>query len=222
VLFALGLNDILHGSDQHCQDDWPIHVKNLQTEASRVFPSAKLCFILPFRGLPKASRDKCNDMQGKIKSLLPKFKRYLPPFMKGKVRDDGVHINEEGKELYKKFLQKHFVPITPQARSDTVPATVDRVGLPNGESFRVTQPGFPVLQHHPQDLYSQHRPHVPAASQHHPPAPVPYYQPQYPLDHQRSQVLREISNMATYMLGVQSYNPQQPHVNMNYMPTNPT
>ena len=207
VLFSLGTNDILHGGEQHCQEDWPIHVKSLQSEAARVFPKAKLCFILPFHGLPKSSPRESKDLEEKIKTLLPKFKRYQPPFMKGKVRDDGVHLNDAGKEAYMKFLRQNFAPQKPPPKN--VAAKGHDAGTANGEQFRMNRVEFPTLHQPPQEFSAPHPPPVG-------PVPVSYSQPRYSLD-QRCQVLRDISNMATYMLGLQGHIPQPPRVDMNYM-----
>ena len=203
VIFSLGVNDILH-SDQHCIDDWPIHAQKLQAEASRVFPRAKLCLIHPFHGLPKVSPDQCKDLEGKTKSFMPKFKRYQAPSMKGKVKVDGVHLNDEGMEVYMKFLQKNFTTVKPNSKSDTPPPTRDSgKDRSSGESFRVMKGEFPPLQPTPQ-----------YTNTHHPPPQVPpvFFGQQRSFLDPHSQVLREISNMATYMLGLRGFSPQQPHM----------
>ena len=206
VVFSLGINDILHGPDEHWSEDYSKHVKSLQTEASRVFPKAKLCFVLPFHGLPKASPDDCKDLEGKIKTLLPKFKRYQPPFMKGKVCEDGVHLSDAGMGLYKKFLQKTFIPRKPQPKSDTTTQVKNRdVVESHGEYFRVRQDEYPPLKPPPPASYFQ----CPPLAQ--PLVSAPYSQPRTYYD-PRSQVLSEIASMVQYMLGPRSYSPQRSKV----------
>ena len=168
VVYSISLNDFLH-SDQHCQADWPVHIKNLQTESLRVFPNAVICFVLPFPGLPSITNEQRKDLEGKLKLLCPKIKRYNPPSMRGKVSEGGVHINQAGKALYVRFLQKNF------SRHQPVITTSGRgVGVAtvvNSESFRLQQQDRPPLQQphvesfrvRPPDFPSTHQ--VPAAVQ---------------------------------------------------------
>ena len=125
VYLAIGVNDFLH-SDDHCLDDWPHHIKSLQTECLRVFPRAKLFFILPFRGLPSVPQSFLKELEHQLKTQAPKFKRLSSPFMRNKVDRGGVHINDKGKQHYLQFLQKvtGCTKVIEQARVDSSVGTV--------------------------------------------------------------------------------------------------
>ena len=112
VALSLGTNDWLH-KEQHCLDDNAKHMKALEMACKKVFPGAKISFILPFRGLPKVSEDFIKELDGEIKAHCPSFKRHNPPSMIGKVKDDGVHINWLGRRAYANFLMRVFTKCKP-------------------------------------------------------------------------------------------------------------
>ena len=117
LYLSLGTNDSLHEGD-HCSEDWPHHIKALQVECLRVFPKARLHFILPFKGITGVSITFIKDLEKLLKELCPKFKRHHPPSMYKKVVAGGVHINRDGKASYLSFLQRQLLGNKPAQKPD--------------------------------------------------------------------------------------------------------
>lgn len=109
VVWSLGTNDFLH-RDQHCPDDWQCHLENLIRETHRIFPYAKIGFILPFHGLPKIPQEVIKFMDESVKKItgVP-VKRYNVPSMRNKVQGDGVHITAEGAHVFEEFVRNTFL-----------------------------------------------------------------------------------------------------------------
>ena len=145
LYLSLGTNDSLH-SGEHCLEDWPHHIKSLQVECLRVFPRARLHFILPFKGLSGVPNSFIKVLEGLLREHCPKFQRLHPPSMINKVDNGGVHINPEGKTAYITFLQKVLVGKRPstntQGPTKNKPPKVK-------ESFRVRSAPAEVVSSHP-------------------------------------------------------------------------
>ena len=77
VIFSLGTNDFLH-RQQHCGEDWKVHLSNLFTEARRIFPNASIGFIKPFTGLPTVPNDYIKFLDDCLREVDPRVKRYSP------------------------------------------------------------------------------------------------------------------------------------------------
>ena len=113
VVFSLGVNDHLH-KKQHCPDDFTSHFSTLIEESKRVFCSATLHFILPFKGLPRVPLYHIQKIAELLKTNFPLVKRHEAPTMKGKVSvKDGIHINGEGAESLRAFLVSRFTSYKP-------------------------------------------------------------------------------------------------------------
>ena len=136
LIWCIGPNDCIHSGD-HCQADWPFHLKSLVDNSGRVFPNATVTFITPFKGLPKVPIEFVNYFIHELKELKPKVKSKLmwthAPSMKNKVSDDGVHLNHEGKDVYLDFLRKHFTKFkSPNSKSSTRSVTSQPLGAAQG------------------------------------------------------------------------------------------
>lgn len=195
IVWGLGTNDFLHRAE-HCEDDWPRYIKLLEIESQRIFPNAKICFILPCPGIPGVSDESRKELAGKIKSLCPSVKRYYPPSMRNHM-GRGVHMNSEGKGKFKSYLQKNFTNIKPGAKPSTLNSDI-----PNGA-------GGPIA--------GGYGYRVPLAQQYFPPQPPQFpglQPPQYSLPQgQQSTIpgVREISEALAYMLMLHRGGGPQPH-----------
>ena len=108
IIWSLGTNDLLH-KDQHCPDDWQFHLDSLFKETKRVFPRAKIGFVMPFHGLPSVPQSYIKFISDSVKNASPTVKRYTTPTMKNKVKGDGVHITAEGAHVFESYIKKIFV-----------------------------------------------------------------------------------------------------------------
>ena len=111
LVFTLGINDCLH-SDSHHLEETNRYFKGLEVEASRVFPNATLHFVLPYKGMVSrdASSFQQSDLENILKEQCPKIRRHIPPSLKGKVNDGGIHPSEAGNNTLTKWYSKIFVP----------------------------------------------------------------------------------------------------------------
>ena len=225
VVLSLGTNDELHKGD-HCADDWPRYVELLGTECARVFPSATITFILPFQGISGVSDDFRKHLEHTLKSLCPSIKCCFPPSMRKKMSAGGVHINEEGRSAYVRFLQKRFTRYKAPLKQESqigphnqvkYPAAAQEnpasnVGVGRNVSYRVGQQ-FPPLQFSappPTQMMYNH-------SQQFPPAQQGPMSQQFP-PAQQGPMLREISDAITHMIMLHRGGPQQPYSGMNFIP----
>lgn len=108
VVWSLGVNDALHGREQHCHEDYPKYVRALYTETKRIFPNASVHFILPFLGVKDVTVEYRKNLAQMLKSNCPKVVIHNPPSMQGMLASDGVHISETGRSTYTNFLAKRF------------------------------------------------------------------------------------------------------------------
>ena len=225
LVWCIGPNDYLHMSD-HCEKDWPYHLRSLVDNSARIFPNASVTFILPFSGLPSVPTEFNNEFHHQVKLLKPMVKPKVSwltaPSMKNKVQDDGVHLNRQGKEVFITFLRKHFTKIkNPNAYSvsSELSGGVTHRGpkrptrgsfrspssdssRPRRESFRVSQPDFPVL------------PNSGVATQQRSPAAPGQDQRQSPWhSDQEGQVLKELQEAISHMMMFRRFAPQQGAMN---------
>lgn len=156
VVFTLGINDCLHSASHH-QEETNRYFKGLEVEASRVFPNATLHFVLPYKGMVSrdASSFQQSDLQNILKEQCPKIRRHIPPNLKGKVNDGGIHPSEAGNNTLTKWYSKTFVP--PPTR------------VFNRNSGRKS-PGRPYSQAHIPPDTTASAPIVNYAPSHHPPS----------------------------------------------------
>ena len=184
VIWSLGTNDLLH-KDQHCPDDWQCHLESLFNETKRVFPKAKIGFVMPFHGLPSIPQSYIKFINDSVKDASPSVKRYTIPTMKKKVKGDGVHITAEGAHVFESFMKKTFLGHHQEQSRDqplTGPKQNESMGFP-GEVQNSSLDSHPV---HP--IHHNVRGHdVAGYGRNHylyPPPPIPnpmqYLRPQYP------------------------------------------
>ena len=113
----LGTNDALH-ADQHCAEERETYLASLERELHRVFPSAKITFMLPMRGLNhhKLSDEYIDGLHEALINTADHMEIVKSPNISGKTKPDGVHPDEAGRNELTKFLQKRFVPRKLQPR----------------------------------------------------------------------------------------------------------
>ena len=110
LVLSLGVNDHLH-QKQHCEDDFDRHFTTLIEESKRVFPSATIHFVVPFKGLPRVPGRHIEKVWDFLTNKFPEVKRHRAPSMEGKVQKrDGVHLTGEGHESLRDFLIERFTP----------------------------------------------------------------------------------------------------------------
>jgi hypothetical protein len=144
VIYSLGINDFLHRG-VHCFEEKPKYFKALQAESMRVFPNAELCFVLPFKGM--VGNDITDmvhkDLNQLLKENAPKFRRYNPPSLRGKVDSRGIHPNAAGQKVLTDFYSRQFVTKRPsvfqQGAGRVIPG-VTYAAAHHPESFRVNTP----------------------------------------------------------------------------------
>ena len=135
VIYCLGVNDALHGDQQHCQEDQDEQVKSLITETSRIFPNAQVHFILPFTGVKAVTPSFRRDLENRIKEKTPDVKVHFPPNMSKMLRADGVHLNSEGKQAYITFLSQRFSK--PKPKRPSAPVTVSAADNPPSQDNQI-------------------------------------------------------------------------------------
>ena len=109
VIYVLGTNDSLH-SEQHCEDDRPKYLKLLYSETARIFPKAKINFVLPFIGLKGVSNTFIDALERDIKLACPDMAVFRPPSMaRNKISIKGIHLNKSGRLSFIKYLRATFV-----------------------------------------------------------------------------------------------------------------
>lgn len=223
VIFSLGTNDYLH-LQQHCEDDWKVHLSNLLREARRVFPNASLGFIKPFTGLPSVPNEFIRFLDECLKEVDPQVKRYNSPSMNMKVKPDGVHLNDEGVKAFRDYLVYTFLGARSRPRSDQPPVRYPRQPsvvdndpvfnpssqntFPNGDYDRRQHMNSPPNQHNEPvrdpNFYSTFSDRSSFPS--HPPlavpplGAVPQCYMQYPQPNSHAQVLRDITEALAAMM----------------------
>lgn len=125
LVWSLGTNDGLH-SNEHCHEDFETHIKALYRESSRIFPQARISFILPFTGITGVSVQFTKELVSALKIHCPKMWRCRAPSMVDRMTRGGVHINAEGKRVYTNYLMKNFTKCTPQSNPQPRPPSQNR------------------------------------------------------------------------------------------------
>lgn len=108
LVWSIGLNDALHGQHQHHSKDYPDYVELLYSESMRIFPNAKMHFILPFTGIAAVTPEFIYDMTYLLQSRTPSVKILTPPCMTRRISRDQVHLNDMGVKEYVQFLSYKF------------------------------------------------------------------------------------------------------------------
>ena len=156
----MGTNDILH-QENHCCDEIPRYFKALEKECSRIFPSAILYFVLPYRGMPLVGNGAINDLERVLKTNCPKIRRLRPPDMYKLVDKWGIHPNKEGKLVLIEYFRRTFV--RPKQKIFSRDSGRQKLGTPYSQAH------LPVpLQYNPQhkaQLPQTHRDQQPDAEQ---------------------------------------------------------
>lgn len=165
LVFSLGVNDHLHVK-QHCESDWKYHFTNLIHESKRVFCSATIHFIVPFKGLPRVPSQHIEKIWDFLMNEFPDVRKHRAPSMEGKVQErDGIHLTSEGYETLRDFLVKRFTPrkkYKPNGNRQTA-ALSGRSDVSRGEnhtSYRVERDPGNVHEYQysrpPHSQYNQH------------------------------------------------------------------
>ena len=109
VIWCLGTNDALHEGDQHCSEDRLKYLRLLYSESRRIFPNAKIYFVLPFIGLKGVSKPFIDALERDIKSTCPDMFVSRPPSVRNKIGQKGIHLNRSGRLSFIQFLRSTFV-----------------------------------------------------------------------------------------------------------------
>ena len=100
VVFSISTNGALHGSDQHCADDREPHIKLLEQEAKRLFPNAKLHFLMPFGGSKGVSNSYITELRAAVANA-SQMTIHNPPNMDSMLKADGVHVTWKGETRFR-------------------------------------------------------------------------------------------------------------------------
>ena len=108
LIYVIGTNDQLH-TEQHVPNERINYIKTLYSESRRVFPNAQVNLVLPFGGT-KIDPSRIELLAKDITSASVGIKQYKGPNMHNKLSCDKLHMNAEGKSLFKEFLRSRFIP----------------------------------------------------------------------------------------------------------------
>lgn len=117
VVLVIGTNDQLH-SDEHKPSERIAYIKALYNHAHRIFPYAHVNIVLPFGGT-KIDYKSIEALAKDITEADVPIKQYRGPNMRRKLQRDNLHMNAEGKSLFKDFLRSRFIPQKPNTFSST-------------------------------------------------------------------------------------------------------
>lgn len=137
VYYGIGTNDALH-QEEHAPNERINYVKLLHKENQRIFPNAKLTFLLPPAGVNKVDIGYINSLASDIKEANVPIRQLRTPNMRGKVQlPNKVHYNDAGVRSVTDWIQK-ILPNRPRSfslnsgrRSDTTMFS----GNPRGEVY---------------------------------------------------------------------------------------
>lgn len=109
LAFGLGTNDHLHRG-LHPGEKQP-YITELDAAVKKVFPAAKVHFILPFTAIKGLSVAYIKSLGSDIKSSNVNWKVHIPPSMKGKlVSPHYIHLTPDGRDIMTSWLKKIFNP----------------------------------------------------------------------------------------------------------------
>ena len=109
LYFGLGTNDHLHAKLH--PGEKTDYIKDLDAAARKVFPSARISFILPFSAIKGIGVGFVKDLGNAIKASGVGWRVHPTPSMKGKLDSTkGIHLNPEGKEIFTNWLTKVIFP----------------------------------------------------------------------------------------------------------------
>ena len=121
VAYGLGTNDHLHAHEHPGQKVQ--YIKQLNEASKKVFPNARVQFILPFADIEGLGADYVRDLSSSIVDAHVGWKIHHPPSMKQKlVRPARIHLNPLGRVNFTQWLRKIFAPRRPTPVSAPVSA----------------------------------------------------------------------------------------------------
>lgn len=107
--FGLGTNDHLHRR-QHPGRKVD-YLTELDTAARKVFPMAKISFMVPFSAIKRLGVQFNKDLSAAIKECAIGWRVLITPSMQGKlVAPKELHLDNQGKKAYIDWLRKVFSP----------------------------------------------------------------------------------------------------------------
>ena len=143
VLYSVGVNDVLHAAEH--KDERKTLLRSLEKESRRIFPHARIGFVLPPPGLDRVTPGDVHTLAEDITKSGVNFCLFQPPSMDGKLQEDNLHPNAEGNELLTQYYKSITVP-----KLTTMPKTTksnNRHNSPGGRklpSAPTQQPGAPT------------------------------------------------------------------------------
>jgi hypothetical protein len=108
LVYIIGTNDELH-AEQHVPSERINYIKTLRAESLRVFPNAQVNLVLPFGGT-KIDPSYIDALAKDVTSAKVGIKQFKGPNMHNKLSGDKLHMNADGKSLFRDFLRTRFVP----------------------------------------------------------------------------------------------------------------
>ena len=107
IVWSLGVNDYFHQTELSVEN-WHRYVPLLVNESKRIFRGAVVHFILPFEGLPRIPLEHIQEIHSILKLNFPCVKKHCIRSMQGKVKNDGIHIDDNGAHTLRDFLLARF------------------------------------------------------------------------------------------------------------------
>lgn len=105
LIWSLGLNDILHGVNQHHSKDEAAYIDLLQKESLRIFPNADIYLIQPFAGISAVKASQLLELRRLVKTRTPEIGVLTPPSMVGKISKDKVHLTDTGRADFEQYIK---------------------------------------------------------------------------------------------------------------------
>ena len=105
VLYGVGTNDALH-SEEHAPNERSNYIRMLHRESARIFPEAKVSFILPPPGITNVDIGYIDSLARDIKGANVPIRQLRSPGMRGKLQRDKVHLTRDGVQSMTEWLQR--------------------------------------------------------------------------------------------------------------------
>ena len=144
VVYCIGYNDAMHEEEQHHANQRVEYVKLLHAESKRVFPRAKITFLLPPTGLYKVDAAYIDSLSKDIKQAAVQIKQVRTSSVKGMLARDNIHVNGKGKSILVDSI-KRVLPSKPREFSNMS----GRRSNVNTNNYRVDNCHFPYLHSEP-------------------------------------------------------------------------
>ena len=131
VAYGLGTNDHLHAKEH--PGERTEFIKDLDQATKKVFPNAKVNFILPFTAIDKLGSEYVQGLAASISTAGVGWKIHQTPSMRGKLTAPRkIHLTPAGRVIFTLWLRKIFAPHKSAVTSTAVNTNLPSV--PHSES----------------------------------------------------------------------------------------